>query len=97
LLLVIAAFAVTLGWQFRVAGQLEREIGGLQQALRETQVLLGAHKSRLAEIRGGVHDLAAQLDGLRVLVDADPSEPASELALPVDNPGASIPARLPAE
>jgi len=94
---VIVASAIALGWQFRVAGQLKQEIGGLQQELRETQVLLGAHKSRLAEIRGGVHDLATQLEGLRVLVDADPNEPASVVALPVDNPGASIPARLPAE
>jgi hypothetical protein len=94
---VIVACAVALGWQFRVAGQLKQEIGGLQLELRETQDLLGAHKSRLAEIRGGVHDLATQLEGLRVLVDADPNEPASVVALPVDNPGASIPARLPAE
>jgi len=95
--LVVAVFAAGLGWQFRVAGQLEREIGRLEQELRETHVLLGAHKSRLFEIRGGVHDLATRLEGLRALVDADPGEAAQGLAAPGVDPGASIPARLPAE
>ena len=96
-LLVFVAFGIALGWQFRLAGQLEQQIVGLEQELREAQVLLGAHKSRLAEIRGGVHDLVTQLDGLRALVDADPSEVAQVVASPVDAPGASIPAPSPAE
>ena len=37
------------------------------------------------------------IDGLRALVDADPSEVAQVVASPVDAPGASIPARSPAE
>jgi uncharacterized membrane protein (UPF0136 family) len=94
----LAAFALALAWQSRVVGQLEQEIVGLEQAFEESRLLLGAHQSRLAEIRGGVHDLITQLEGLQTLVDADPSE-ATEVpaSLPGDDLETAIPSRLPAE
>ena len=97
---IIVASAVALAWQVRVAGQLKREIGGLQQELRETlRVLLGAHRSLGWPRFVPGFTTWQRLEGLRVLVDADPgmSPLRTPLPCPVDNPGASIPARLPAE
>lgn len=98
-LLLIVAFVVVLGWQLRVADGLEEEIAGLEQDLRETRTLLGAHESRLLEVRSGVHDLSARLEGLKALVDLDPSNAVSAgtTTNPVDPVASdrSIPARLP--
>jgi hypothetical protein len=66
------AFALVSGWQFQVAAALEEQIIGLESELVTTTDLLDAHQERLVEIRGGVHALVSQVDGLRALVDADP-------------------------
>jgi uncharacterized membrane protein (UPF0136 family) len=87
-------FALALGWQFQVAGQLEQEIAGLETELAETTALLGAHQSRLLEIRGGVHELVAQLDGLRALVEAEPTMPPIS-PMPTEAVGRSRPASRP--
>ena len=95
--------ALAIGWQFRLAGQLEQEIAGLESELAATTALLGAHQSRLVEIRGGVHDLAVQLEGLQALVDSEPSDSLSSSQTqrqggPVPSPrteAREIPARLP--
>lgn len=70
--ILFLTFALVSGWQFRVTGALEKQVVGLESELSTTTALLGAHQSRLVEIRGGVHALASQLDGLKALVDADP-------------------------
>jgi len=94
--------ALAIGWQFRLTGQLEQEITGLESELAATTALLGAHQSRLVEIRGGVRDLASQLEGLKALVDADPTDSLSSTQPSREAPAASpraqgreIPARLP--
>jgi hypothetical protein len=71
---LFVVFALALGWQFRVAGELEAEIENLEGRLAATTSRLGAHQERLIEIRSGVRDLAAHLDGLRALVDAEPAD-----------------------
>jgi hypothetical protein len=95
-------FALALGWQFRLAGQLEQEIAGLESELAETTALLGAHQTRLIEIRGGVRDVAVQLEGLEALVNAEPADalssaqPSRESSSAASSrAGAEIPARLP--
>lgn len=97
-LLVVLGFAIALVWQVRVAGELEQQVAGLEQDLRATRADLGAHRSRLGEIRSGVRGLVSQLDGLRALVEADPSEaapsPLEQSAAESTRP--SIPNRLPA-
>jgi len=99
--LIAVLFAIALGWQLQVAGQLEQEIAGLEQELGETQALLGAHQSRLSEIRTGVHDLVGQLEGLKALVDADPEAGVVGSAATQGGAGrpaqarSKIPARLP--
>jgi len=99
--------ALAIGWQFRLAGQLEQQIAGLESELAATTALLGAHQSRLVEIRGGVRDLAVQLDGLKALVDAEPADALSSSQPPLEGAPApshrvearaearEIPARLP--
>jgi hypothetical protein len=95
--------ALAIGWQFRLAGQLEQQIAGLESELAATTALLGAHQSRLVEIRGGVRDLAVQIDGLKALVDAEPADSLSSSQPPHEGTPApphraearEIPARLP--
>ena len=72
-LVLLLAAAGLIGWQFQIKGELESQISGLESELRDTQALLGAHKSRLGEIRSGVQALSNQLSGLLVLVEADPA------------------------
>jgi hypothetical protein len=96
-------FALALGWQFRLAGQLEQEIAGLESELAETTALLGAHQTRLIEIRGGVRDVAVQLEGLEALVNAEPADALSSAQPSRESSSAAssragareIPARLP--
>jgi len=85
---LFVAFALVSGWQFRVAGALAQQVVGLESELATTTALLGAHQSRLVEIRGGVRALASQLEELKALVDADP-----ESADESQGQGASAPAR----
>lgn len=68
--LVIAALVV--GYQMRLNGQLEAEVSGLQAELGRAEAVLGAHKTHLGDIRGGVRDLSAQLQSLQTLVDTEP-------------------------
>ncbi len=96
LILLALVFAGVVSWQLQQKGQLERRIAGLEQELGATRAQLGAHRSRLVEIRGGVQALADQVQGLKTLVDADPSEPvALPTAQAAEEPRPSIPARLP--
>lgn len=100
--LLVVVFAVALGWQQRVAGGLEREIAALEAELSVTTARLGAHRARLEEIRQGVGELSSHLEGLRVLVDADPEDSVAagdnRLQAAPGEPQAApfeIPARLP--
>lgn len=67
-------FALVIGRQAQVAGELEAEVAGLEERLERTHALLDAHRSHLSEIRGGVQELSERLEGLRSLVDRDPTE-----------------------
>jgi hypothetical protein len=41
-----------------------------------------AHRTHLSEVRGGVHELSERLQGLRSLVDRDPTAEVPEMAVP---------------
>jgi hypothetical protein len=96
---VLVLFAVAVGWQLRVAGELRQEIADLETNLARTSALLGAHQNRLSEIRGGVYELVDRVEGLRALVDAEPRASASPPLLDSSGPAADsrprIPPRLP--
>ena len=69
----LVLFALVIGWQAQVASELEAELVGLEEQLERTNILLDAHRMRFSEIRGGVHELSERLEGLRALVDSDPT------------------------
>jgi hypothetical protein len=90
LFIVVAAILIlALIWQVRVAGELESQVAGLEDELAQVSVQLDAHRVRLFEIRGGVHDLSASLESLRALVDSDPGEDAPAAAVPSGEPSAA--------
>ena len=66
-------FSVVIGWQAQVASELEAEVAGLETQLERTNALLDAHRTHLSDIRGGVQELSQSLQGLRILVDSDPT------------------------
>jgi hypothetical protein len=103
---LVLILLLALVWQFREARRLEGQVAGLEQALRESEARLGAHRDHLSEIRTGVHDLVDRLEGLRTLVDADPGEPpggeraasgreTSSSSPPAQETARPIPPRLP--
>ncbi len=69
----LVLFSLVIGWQAQRASELEAERAGLEEQLERTNGLLDAHRTRLSEIRGGVHELSERLQGLRALVDSDPT------------------------
>jgi len=73
--LVLLAFVSVAGWQVQVTGELEAEVAGLEAELSRSNALLDAHRLHLSEVRVGVHEVSAQLEGLRALVDRDPTDP----------------------
>jgi hypothetical protein len=83
---VLIAFALLIGWQAQLASELEAEVAGLEQELVRSRALLDAHRTHLGEIRGGVHELSASLEGLRTLVDRDPVESAAAVAEATEPP-----------
>lgn len=74
---VLILFSVVIGWQAQVSSELEAEVAGLETQLERTNALLDAHRTHLSDIRGGVQELSQSLEGLRILVDSDPTIDAS--------------------
>jgi len=66
-------FFLVIGWQAQIAGELEARVARLEEQLERTNALLGARRTHLSEIRGGVQELSERLRGLRTLVDSDPT------------------------
>jgi hypothetical protein len=71
-------FSLVIGWQAQLASELESQVAGLEVQLERTNTLLDAHRAHLTDIRGGVHELSERLQGLRALVDRDPTDDSSE-------------------
>jgi len=69
---VVVILCLALVWQVRIAGRLESQVVSLENELTEVSVQLDAHRNRLMEIRDGVQDVSARLEGLRTLVESDP-------------------------
>jgi hypothetical protein len=67
--LLALAFVLVVLWQVQVARELEAEVARVEAELARSTVLLDAHRSRLSEVRSGIHALSDQLDGLRSLAD----------------------------
>jgi hypothetical protein len=82
----VVVFGLIVVWQARLAGELEAQVMGLENELAATTTRLEAHRAHLSEIRGGVRDLSASLEGLRVLVDAEPADAAPEAVAPAPAP-----------
>jgi hypothetical protein len=82
----VVVFGLIVVWQARMAGELEAQVMGLENELEATTTRLEAHRAHLSEIRGGVRDLSASLEGLRVLVDAEPADAAPEAVAPAPAP-----------
>jgi hypothetical protein len=78
----LIVFSLAIGWQAQLAGELEAEVAGLEAQLEHTSALLDAHRTHLSEVRGGVHELSERLQGLRSLVDRDPTAKVPEMAVP---------------
>lgn len=95
--LVFVLFSLALGWQASTARRLEGEVARLEQALAGSRALLGAHRDHLGEIRTGVADLTARLDGLKRLVDASPEDRLSEASPDSAPADGSIDAGTPAD
>ena len=76
--LALLLFALAIGWQARNASRLEAVVAGLEGELERTNANLDAHRTHLSEIRGGVYALSERLQGLRLLVDTDPTIEAVE-------------------
>ena len=66
-------FALVIGRQAQLASELEAEVAGLEVQLEHTNALLDARRAHLSELREGVHELSERLQGLRGLVDRDPT------------------------
>jgi hypothetical protein len=73
--LALIVFFLAIGWQAKVASELEAEVEGLERDLAHTTALLDRHRTHLEEIRGGVQELSARLAGLSTLVESDPAAP----------------------
>lgn len=67
-------FFLVIGWQAQIESRLEAEVAGLEVELEQSQILLDAHRTHLTQIRGDVHDLSERIQGLRGLVDRNPSD-----------------------
>jgi hypothetical protein len=80
----LIVFALVIGRQAQLASELEGEVAGLEVQLEHTNALLDARRTHLSEVREGVHELSERLQGLRGLVDRDPTAgvPEAELATP---------------
>ena len=79
----LIVFFLVLGWQAKVASELESKVEGLERDLAQTTALLEGHRTHLEEIRGGVQELSAHLAGLRTLVERGPDDS--------DDPAATAP------
>jgi len=64
---------VVIGWQAKLAGELEAQVAGLGRELERSQALVEAHRSHLGEIRGGIYEISEQFDSLRALVEGGPN------------------------
>jgi hypothetical protein len=81
---LFVVFLVAFGYQTHHAGRLESEVARLEASLAKAQTRLESHRTHLLEIRGGVHDLSTRLEGLRALIDRDPTVEAGQGAPPAD-------------
>lgn len=79
---LFVVFLVAFGYQTHHAGRLESEVAKLEASLAQAETRLESHRTHLLEIRGGVHDLSARLESLRVLIDRDPTVEAGENEVP---------------
>ena len=79
----LIVFFLVIGWQAKVASQLESKVEGLERELVQTTALLEGHRTHLEEIRGGVRELSAHFAGLRTLVERGPDDS--------DDPAATAP------
>ena len=70
---LVALFVIGYGYQTHHASRLEAEVTRLEASLAKAESRLESHRTHLLEIRTGVHDLAARLESLRVLIDRDPT------------------------
>lgn len=66
-------FLIGYGYQTHQAARLEDEVARLEGSLAKAEGRLESHRTHLLEIRGGVYDLSARLEELRLLVDRDPT------------------------
>jgi len=78
----LLVFSLFTGWQAQLASELKAEVAGLEAQLEHTNALIDAHRTHLSEVRGGVHELSERLQGLRRLVDQDPTAGVPETVVP---------------
>lgn len=87
----LALFLLVYGLQTHHASRLEVEVTRLEESLASAEARLESHRSHLNEIRSGIADLTTRLDGLRALIDEDPTTRAARESVllgesPVEKP-----------